>query len=84
MVKTCSRAGELFAYPFHAPYYLTPLCLSNCGNKVKALKRNLEGRYQQEGSKTETASETGNNFSVQPTECTVVKYPDCQQRLTRS
>lgn len=81
MVKTCSRAGELFAYPFHDPHYLTPLCLSNCGNKVKAPKRNLEGRYQQEGSKTETASETGNNLSVQPSECTVILLAEADEEL---
>lgn len=53
----------------------SPPCLSNCGNRVKALKRNLEGRYQQEGSKTVTASETVNNLSVQPSECMVIRYP---------
>lgn len=38
-------------------------------------ERNLEGHYQQEGSKTVTASETV-NLSVQPSECMVMRYPE--------
>lgn len=72
-VKNCSRAGEQSVCLSISRSPLPSLCLSNCGNRVKALKRNLEGCYQQGGSKTETASETGNNLSVQPSECMVIR-----------